>query len=937
MKFEDYAISFSDMIGIIKRRKRPILICTVSLSLLTSFYVLSRPNEYPATAHFKELGNSKDGSGGSLSHLVLGVGPGSIGSEAVSAMKSHTLLTRVALKLGLQGNLQESGRKIGMGRNMFNRLLVEWAHFAKHEVANIDCPDCPLAVSEIHYSGDSTIPLSLDFISPTSYIVKNQFGNVGEGRLGQSFRTDHFAFTIDRKHSEDFEGGSFSLSLIPLWKVVDHLEGSVNIEVDEEDMTLLILEYSHRDRVLAAAVLNEIMIAYQDYLQREHDRLADIQIAYLKKRQEEMFSSQAKVMRQHAKMLSNDISSTGFVNFEKEIEFLFKNRLACLEKINTLDLKLQKLDRLLQNDQALEGHMLTHDELSSVNPVLQQLTELKMQRDALTLALTQSQSNESSHLSDQLASLDQVAHNLDEVAMLEESVLDSRELPSNLTLTQNPNLRVKDWVETLDNPTSKKLCLSYLQNLRRLFEMQHRVVQERLTFQCGDHTEYQGIDLETATQLQLAYIKESHKIESTHREAEFILQQLKETDFEINSLSSALRDPISQEIIQKSTALALQLRDQKYHSPKEQERTREELETQKRFLSAHLKQTMDVQKLQSDLLQERIRILQGVMLELIHEKISVFEKHIHDFVTMQAASYSQQKELILNTMNEINQNMATLPGKWMSEQIMKQNVDLNKAIVEELTRLVENKNISHNLDLIQSAPLDLAWVETLPKKPRFFLIAILGGFLGALFSSSFFILKEVVTGIEASPENLKAFNRNVVGGLGEDLTELMRRQSAFMDRLIPFSSKGHVLLAIENSGPDYTPDLAKLLSKKGQKILVLSLDSHERSASGLLQYLEGGGEVPTPTRKEGYDMISMGGTSLYLPELILSSQFSELIAIYREKYDWILCSTLSSPGNSESEALLTLADMAAVTLHGETLWELERYMESDVPVTFMFL
>ncbi|NGX57757.1 MAG: hypothetical protein K940chlam3_00651 [Chlamydiae bacterium] len=936
MKFEDYTISFSDMLHIIKRHKRPILIWTISLSLFASFYVLSRPNVYPATAHFKELGKSGGEGGGSLSRLILGVGKASGGSQAISAMKSRTLLTEVVKKLGLQGSLNEKDRTTSRMRNIFDRIRVEWAHFRNRETVDIFCPDCPLKVSNIYYSGSTTIPLSIVFTSPTSFIVKNSFGNVGEGRLGHPFRTDHFAFTLFETKNEDLEDRSFSLALIPLRKMLDHLEGAINIEVDEDDLTLLILEYSHPKRDVATQVLNETMMAYQNYLKEEHDRSADTQLTYLKKRQEEMFGNQTKVMRRHAKILAKDLSSTGFVNFEKEMEFLFKNRLSCLEKINALDLKLQRLDHLLMDDQDREGQILTHEELTSISPSLQQLTNLKMQRDSLTLTLTQSQNHEKINLSDQISSLDQVALNLQELGTLIDRIQNDQKIDPKISLLQNSDYLVGEWVEKLDQKSSKGPCLAYLNNLHRLFEMQRRVVQERLAFQCQDHTEYQGIDLETTTQLQLAYIKESHQFESTQREAEFILEQLADPAFEINSLSGTLRDPISQEIIQKSTNLALQLRDQKYHSPKEQERSREELDTQKRFLLAHLKQTMGVQQLHDNLLQERIRALQGVMLGLIHEKISVLEKHINDYIRSQASSFAQQKELIISYMNEINQNMATLPEKWLSEQIIKQNVDLNKAIVEELTRLVESKNISHNLDLIQSSPLDLAWTDALPKRPRLLLVVIIGAIFGAFFSSSYFILKQMFIGVEATPDNLKMFNQNVVGTFMSEDLELMRHQSSLMDQLAPPSEQGHVLLSIENSGPHYIPDLSKLLSKKGQKILVLPLTSTDSEQPGLLQYLEGNSPSPKILHHQDYDTVSFGGSSAYIPELFNSSQFIELLSTYKEKYDWILCFTTSAPTSSEGQALLPLADVATLTIDRETLLDLGPYFECSQPVTYMF-
>ena len=939
MKLEDYYITLGDIFNILKRNRKYIVLASLILSFLALSYVLMRPTVYEASAHFKELGKNEGGGGHSITKMLLGGSGKNMGSQAVSAMKSRSLLREVAMDLGLQGSLVERGHSPRLYHHVQDQLKVAWAHYKRREIVGTHCPRCDLMITDIEYKGQTTVPLTIEFLSKDTYLVKTAFGGVGEGRLGFPFRTDHFAFTLNG--GEDHESKCYSMALVPIEKVVDHLEGAVNVELDEDDSTLVLLEYSHPNQQRARGVLNGLMRVYQSYLKKEQDRFADIQLEYLKRRQEEMFSSQAKVMRKHAQILSQDLSTSGFVNFEKEMEFLFKNRLACLEKINTLGLKLQRLQTLLRDPQAREGQIFTHEELTPVKPILEELTKLKMQRDSLSLALTHSQSPSNNNLDDEIITLNRVTQNLDELAILVKRIKKGRKIDESVALVQHPNYQVGEWVQKLQDQhhTSsekryqKQACLAYLANLQRLFEMQQRIIQERLTYQCQEQPEFQGIDLVTATQLQLGYLKEAHQFDAMQKEAEFILQQLQDSDFEINSLSATLSDPISQEIIRKSSSLALQLRDQKYHSPKEQERTREELDTQKRFLRAHLTQTLGVQTLHNDLLQDRIRSLQGMMLELIHEKISVLEKHINDFIGAQAISLAQQKELIIDTMNEINQNMATLPEKWMSEQLIKQNVDLNKAIVEELTRLVENKNISHNLELIQSAPLDQAWTASLPKKPRLILIAVIGAFFGAFFSGTYFVLRQLISGVEATPDNLKSFNQSVLGTFDKEFQdppsdndlEILRRLSCWMDE-----HTGKVLLTV---GSFYASSLAQLLAKKGKKVLILNSPS---SQPGLLQYLDGSSPSPQIQHGQEYDSLVSGGVSRYMPELVHSSKCTELLTELRQRYDWIICFSDASPCSSDVQALMSISDLLAVTLGHESLPDVIDYFESSKPVVFMF-
>jgi tyrosine-protein kinase Etk/Wzc len=961
MKFEDYLIALSDVFHIFKRNRKYILAAALALAALASFYAMSRPVVHQTKANFREMGKQEGSLSPSVTQILLGGKKDVQSSQAISSMKSRKILAGVARSLGLQASMQEAGASRGLFGRMLDNIKIQCAYLLKKETVETRCPQCPLKLVQVDYDGKSTLPLSIDFTSSDTYLVKNRYGTIGEGKLGHPFRTDHFSFTLAPEKFQDYENRRFGMSLIPLGKMVDHLEASVNIEEDDNDASLLVLEYNHPNPEKGRLILDAIMQAYQNHLKAENDRFAETQLAYLKKRQEEMFASQTKVMEKHARILADDLSSSGFVNFEKEMEFLFKNRLGCLEKINKLEMLVERLQTLPEEPDG-GGQILAHEELAPISPVLKQLTDLKMQRDSLTLALAQSPGDPiPANLSSQFSTLEDVSRTKDEITDIIAYVENDRPIPSDYAVTKKPFLLVGEWKEKLESSKTvweknsgelqkqKKAFLSYLNNLRRLFEMHQNLIHERLSHQTSDHAEFRGIDLDSASQLYLSYMQEAHRLESTQKEHEFILKQMEDADFEINSLSGALKDPISQNIIQKSSTLALQLRDQKYHSPKEQERTRNEMDSQKAFLEAHLQQTLKIQNLQQNLLQQKLKILQEVMLELIHEKISVLEKHINDFIRSQIQSLTKQKELIAASMNRVNQNMASLPDKWLSEQIIKQNVDLNKAIVEELTRLVEKKNISHNLELIQSAPLDPAYAATLPKNPRIILFALMGAVLGTLFSLSFFVVRQLFQGVEATPDNLKQLNRNVAGSLSprsgpcpisdQDL-ETLRRQISFMEEHAPPKDSGRTALLTLGNGPNYSKALAKLLTKKGCRVLLLDVSFTEASppekSPGLLHCLSGAASAPQITSEDGIDFIHPGGISRYSSELVGSERFGSLLARFKQSYDWILLTTNALPASSEAVSMKPAADIAALTLSHETLADLAPYLNSKQPVVFMF-
>ncbi|MCB1149883.1 MAG: hypothetical protein KDK48_06925, partial [Chlamydiia bacterium] len=191
--------------------------------------------------------------------------------------------------------------------------------------------------------------------------------------------------------------------------------------------------------------------------------------------------------------------------------------------------------------------------------------------------------------------------------------------------------------------------------------------------------EFQGINLEAAKKLHMAYIQEAEERSAGIRKLGFILQQLEEPTFEINSLSSSLPDPICQEIIAKSGQIALRLRDEKNYAPREVERLNGELLTQRRFLQAHLAQAKSLEQLKIDLLSKKSRAVKVAMVDLCNEQIALLQKHVEDAVASEVQTLKRQKEQIAAYMGDLSSSLAALPEKWISEQLVSQNLALSRA------------------------------------------------------------------------------------------------------------------------------------------------------------------------------------------------------------------------------------------------------------------
>ncbi len=268
--------------------------------------------------------------------------------------------------------------------------------------------------------------------------------------------------------------------------------------------------------------------------------------------------------------------------------------------------------------------------------------------------------------------------------------------------------------------------------------------------------------------------------------------------------------------------------------------------------------------------------------------------------------------------------------------------------------MVESKNISHNLEVIQSAPVDPALPPVHPLAPSVFLWTILGSFVGAVLGFGMALGKTLSKGIRVSVDNLKLAGYHVSGILAPPLylskpnlwrdvnLETLRRLYAYFDK--PTSTQeAKFLLLLEGQGPDYAPLLAELLSRKGCRVLIMDLnftESQENSPQGLLQYLQGEISSPPIQKREQWDEMSAGGSCPYGSEKIGSAVFLRLIEQLKTQYDWILAVSRALPCSAETEHLALLFPYLAVTLQRETIEELDfysRFLERSTQHKLTFL
>lgn len=950
-KNHEVLITLSDFFYICKKAKKKILFSALLVACIAVLYTLSKPVTYLGNASFREKGKSQAGTSNnsSLSILLTGYNNNN-NSEAISSMMSRTLLEEVAKRLSLQAHLRKSDSPFRTLGNIWNNLYVEYALLSKKQGPLFADRVKVISPTDVSYNGEAPLTLKIRFLTEDTFqVYPSSEGVHNIGTVGIPFNMPAATFTIIRNNTRSLLRQDFILTLNPMEKVVKHLMASLDVDTDREDKTLVTLEYIDDNRHRVAEVLNTMMLAYQDQLRIDQQRILKEQVAYLQVRQDRMQNRLQEMMDEHAIKLSADLAQTGFPNTDHAMKFFASAQQEYTKSLLEIDLELKRLQQVQEDGSSYYDRYVSENGPSFLNQIVTQIRQLKQQADSMELSMRESMHARDDILKDrekvalQFVELTRV-RNLSQEADAMLASLEAGEMPdSSLRLYHDKYYMVKNWCDRLtenkDNPAEFKRCVtnfsSYLSNLLHHLHVQEKALQERLTHQQSTPIEFQGVGLNVARELYVVYSKELNEIEAKIRESHYVIEQMKDPEFEISSLSTILHDKVSEGLITRAGTILLQLKDQNNRSEKEQARLKNELELQKGFLEVHLNQSIQLLQLHEKLLREKIQALQSTILGLIQQEVSVLQEHLLEQVKTLISNLLQEKEVLEKHQSELQQEMSKLPSKWVSEKMIEQQTEINKRMVEEITRLVESKNISSNLELIQSAPVDLAIAPIQPRSPRIILFAILGAALGAMLSIARAVAGSLITGIVVTEDNLRLAKKHVAGKLTRNCSqkdvekpqldqdlETLRRLAVFLNGIPRFYQEGRVALFITGKGPDYTRDLAHLMSKTGLKILIMPISFDEIGSPellpGLLQYLEGNAVLPKVTHSKTCDFIASGGVSRFTSELLALPAFMSLLEKFQSEYDWIFAVCHSLPNSSEAENCMHRFSTTIVSIDGET-------------------
>ncbi|KAF3362187.1 putative Tyrosine-protein kinase [Chlamydiales bacterium STE3] len=928
--------------------KRFIFICIFFGALLSGGYALTRNVYFLTTATFRDKGKPQTTFRSSLSDFIFSNGSMAEDSETISTLKSRKLLSKVIQELGMQALVAPVHSSFIDWSYFWDNLLAEYAYWTKTRMPILKELDQPFIARNVAYRGEVPSGIVVQIVDDAHFKILSEKENV-VGAFGELYVGNEYSFVLKKTGTSPLKAGQlFTIGFLPLDLAVQTNASQMVIEIDREDKTLLRLNYRHRNRQFAAEFLNTLMDAYQDHLKNEHKYLSNFQLDYLKSRQDEVGSDLQVMMEKHALRISNDLSSNGFLDSEKEMDFLAGNMHNLQQKISEIDFEKKRLEKLNDLEFVYYDQYGGRGDSAVINQLLGEIRGLKQQIDVLNFSLEKQRKLDNvavkNILDGQFAELHDVRAKLKEAKELSMAIKSGENLTSTDTLFQPSQEIAPIWFNSINHFTSEEdqLCYktqlcSYLDNLSDMLRLKEATIGERIKHQHRPDEEFQGITLETAKALFLNYTASMTDLQSQIKQLNFIIEELHKPDFEVCSLTAVLHDPISAERIAKASMLLINLKDENNRTQKEMSRIRDELNMLKQFLAAHIEQMIQLYNLREKVLQDKIYALQSLTLELSYQQIYVLKKNLTDYLATRLDNLDNEKHLIHEHQSDLNARMSKIPSRWAAEKLVFQHLTSHQKFLENIASMVESKNISTNLELIQSTPLDLALPPVNPKPPRAVFYSVLGAILGLIGSVGFLIARSLVTGVPASEENLKfahlhcsgIISKHFISGvnlLDSDLNTL-RKLLGFLDQTLPVPRR---VLMVCGQGANVSNDFASLISRKGQDVihLDLSFDSVPKNEQqpGLMQYLETG-QKPAITKEQGIASISSGGVSRYASELLSRQSFKMLLDELQGSFPWILATSHTSILDAGTLNLASAFDAVILIITDETIEEIKGFEE----------
>lgn len=859
---DDIYISWEDLKRVYLKNQRFIRWIGLYGALACFLYLIFKPLSYPSTATFKQSSSASEQSF-DFRNLIRTFSSGAAQGAATPLMLSRTVVGKTVEELGLQMTAAPQG---GKWKCLQDNLLAELGKKPQDlelfEFRKVSYPDERASFFYLRFSSSETF----DFLDQSRRPLL-------KGRLNKAVSYKNLVFTLVKTPASLKLGKPYPLSCLPRQAVIDAVKAKTLVKPLKDDRTILTIAFSDPSRERAALLINTLMSKYEEFLIEQNQKVIGAQLGYLEERQDELSAKLDRDLQDHTVALQKSLSSQGFMGIEEEKSSILEPLQHYRQRVNEIEVELAGLEKRKATEKLLHrfGNHLS-GQITEASDILQQL-----QADQPLPPST-------------APSLSKLAHDVEEARRLWQ------------------NGASKDLYDI-----HKQKLTSHLHSWVAHLTSRQKNLHEASAYFDQPGPDFIGLTLPASRDLFQSY---SHQLDDLHaqmKQVVFFRDHLQEPHFEISTLSNILTDSVTQQLVQKSTELESRLCDTLNHSPREHERLKETLSTHKRFLEAHLSQTLTLGKIRLQLLQEKLQSLQSVMHLLLQKEKSVLE----------------------NKIEELKTRLKDLPELWHLDKRLKFRSELTKGMMEGLTQIAESKNLSQHLYQVESKPLDPALISYSPLPPQLLFKSATFGVCAFALATLFFLIRAFLKGLPASLATLRLMGAKTAGMLShlsahfDDLSEqdlaTLRSLAAFV--LEKNSSR---LALLSEKDLSFCFNLAHLLAFQHKKIVFIDCNfdraSPTDSSLGLWHYLQEHIETPPFRHEKNYDFLPAGHPTRHGIELLLSHRFQQLLQKLSKEYDYVILLRKAPLSSQDALQLLTLTDAAVIVTYEESPALLQPYL-----------
>ncbi len=881
-------ISAQDLKNIYRRYKKWFFRIAAITAMYGFFYSIQLELLYKAQASFQQGGSgSMENIGAAFPlQLMQGLTGGSKDLNAAALMRSRFLTAQVVQEMGLQIEEATPSYFKALASRIVRNVAFLTGSFQEDHVSFV--------FGDVRYDQEMGTLFYLRFISVEEFEVLDSKERVcARGKIDEPVKTERFSFTLVSLFKNLEYGRLYKFRIAPLFATIDEYLKCTDIQTNKTNPGFLQLRCLHPNRTIACSFLDHLTVAYQGYLKDNHKEKTSQQLFYLENRLHEMSHGLEQSLQDQAAFMRHNLQESGFLQIADEAASFNAPQQKYLKKSNAHDLELSRYDSLTMELIGSSKDRLLALELEEKKeefPVLEQLNQVHAQIEELQKGVVA------------LDNQTPLGETLLAVTSNEKSVVE-------LVKKYQESVSFK----TSINSDARDQLKSYLTHLIRLLSQKEKILQENLTVQISDPHEFHGIPLELAQKLFLDYQGQLDTLQVGVKQLLFVKNQLEDPYFDLSSLGTLPSDPITREMVHKAGELQMQLHDDQNRMGKEQKRLQEALAAQKKFLSFHLTQTVGLQQLH---------------LKLIEQKISRLKQTTRHLIKV-------EKELIEQRLFELRKRLAPIPDKWLQENRFKLESSMCRGKIEGMVQLIESKNLEGLLFQVESKSLDLAFAPVTPERAPFLFHPFLGAFSSCLLLFGAFVVRTLFRGAPVTKEGLKiaGFTNQAELSSCIDLpfSKLGKKELEVVRQLcVKIGNSTQVVTLIHGKYPDYSANLAELLGRRGEKVILVSCFFDqiptEGSKPGFFQFLSGAVDLLPIEKKEHYDSLSASGRTLLGAELIASEKFIEMLQLLKEKYSKIILATHASVDSQEAYNFTKISDQLLITMAHERPVDAEQFL-----------